>query len=426
MIDVVKSNRYGLPLFSETAWNEIKKEKDKKEVIEFLVNYIINNNIGFPMNKIGYYTMMNKFYDLRSKCLEDFRDNIMNVNENVYCKRDYNHKFEEEGLAVLNFSSEYNDISNYYHQSARLNCGSSKFEAPLKVWGNKEKMLKANWPFWREKIIQEINDGAWKTFFRIGMYIAAQFKPNVVKFLYELVGARNIIDFSCGWGDRLAAFYCSKNTERYYGSDPNETVFELYKKQCYDYECFLGRKPKLIEYDDYFECKGEKNVLIFNSPAEDIDWNNKVDFVFTSPPYFSSERYNEGGEKENNQSWKRYNELDNWKNNFLFKVLKNIKRNLDGYMFINIIDTIVKDKRLLICDDMVEFCKNEGLDYLGQMGLRLNPRPNIGIKNGMSKIYIENIWLFSSKNKNYDILLKDRINGLKNNKIYTDCNNNYF
>ena len=40
--------------------------------------------------------------------------------------------------------------------------------------------------------------------FRLGTYIATQFKPVVAKAIYQMTNAKRVLDTSCGWGDRLA------------------------------------------------------------------------------------------------------------------------------------------------------------------------------------------------------------------------------
>ena len=132
---------------------------------------------------------------------------------------------------------------------------------------------------------------------------------------------------SMGWGDRLAGFYASKATS-YVGCDPNPQTFEVYKKQCMAYEEMLGcLRPEISENinDGWWKCVGKKSVLMYNKPAEDIDWSEQketMDCVFTSPPYFSTELYNKGGEKEEDQSWSRYSEYNNWKEKFYLPMLK--------------------------------------------------------------------------------------------------------
>jgi predicted RNA methylase len=86
---------------------------------------------------------------------------------------------------------------------------------------------------------KELSIGSYITAFRLSAYIATQFKPQVAKFFYEITNAKTVFDSSCGWGDRLAGFYCSSAKE-YYGTDPNDQTFEIYKKQCIEYETLLG------------------------------------------------------------------------------------------------------------------------------------------------------------------------------------------
>ena len=55
-----------------------------------------------------------------------------------------------------------------------------------------------------------------------------------------------------------------------------------------------------------------KKVHIWNCGAEDLPYDKlpPIDCAFTSPPYFSTEEYNKGGELEENQSWFKFNEYD--------------------------------------------------------------------------------------------------------------------
>ena len=59
-----------------------------------------------------------------------------------------------------------------------------------------------------------------------------------------MTDARTVLDTSCGWGDRLCGFFASKSAEMYIGCDPNPNTFEVYKKQCIEYEKILtGNEP---------------------------------------------------------------------------------------------------------------------------------------------------------------------------------------
>ena len=61
-----------------------------------------------------------------------------------------------------------------------------------------------------------LNDKSYISAFRLGTYIATQFKPNVAKTIYQMTNAKKVLDTSCGWGDRLAGFFCS-DAEEYIG-----------------------------------------------------------------------------------------------------------------------------------------------------------------------------------------------------------------
>ena len=61
-----------------------------------------------------------------------------------------------------------------------------------------------------------LNESSYMSAFRLGTYIATQFKPNVAKAIYQMTDAKKVLDTSCGWGDRLAGFYTS-DAEEYIG-----------------------------------------------------------------------------------------------------------------------------------------------------------------------------------------------------------------
>ena len=82
----------------------------------------------------------------------------------------------------------------------------------------------------------------------------------------------------------------------YIGKRPNLNTFKRYKDMIEFWNSLTGNK---------------KTTQIYNCGAEDLPWDEikNVDCAFTSPPYFSTERYNESGEKEELQSW--FNHLMN-------------------------------------------------------------------------------------------------------------------
>ena len=99
--------------------------------------------------------------------------------------------------------------------------------------------------------------------------------------------------------------------------------------------------------------KTEKETHFIESPAEDADLSNvkikvdgeevgitedggQVDLIFTSPPYFSVERYS----YDDTQSWVRHKNIDRWNEDFLHKALNNVLTTLKsgGLLMVNISD----------------------------------------------------------------------------------------
>ena len=205
-------------------------------------------------------------------------------------------------------------------------------------------------------------------------YICSQFKPSVAKAIYDYFEADSILDFSAGWGDRLAGFYAS-NSSRYYGIDPRKENHPIYREQAEFYE---KHRSTFLE--------PTKEVDFFESPAEDFDYSQikPVDLVFTSPPYFNVERYS----YDDTQSWIRYKDINSWNESFLHRALEKMWTRISsgGHLLVNISDVYSNSKWSTdrgwdkICDPMNDFINNqlEGSEYQGCIGMEMAKRPNSG------------------------------------------------
>ena len=405
------TNTDGLPIMDqqtfETITNDIGKEKFREE----LAQYIADNRPKFPLKEISYDIMRQAFKGLQKQDVWEYCKPLEQLEKNVKEKYDdYKYNFKEHGLGIIDAPSIYNDVSNYFHQELRLNCSSYSFKSPLDVWynGTAKDIWRCLGHMWRGingmKTVmvdgkEELRGGAltdksYVSAFRLQTYIATQFKPNVAKAIYQMTDAKKVLDTSCGWGDRLAGFFAS-DAEEYIGCDPNPNTFKQYLKQIEVYNSFLA-KPK--------------KTTIYNCGAEDLPWDtiNDIDCAFTSPPYFSTERYNEGGEKEENQSWKKFDEYSKWRDDFYLPVSKNTFNSLSptGHMFINIMDPTIKGKRYYSSDELVDSLKD---NFVGQIGMRIMQRPKSDKlfeseeekAEFMNRIYIENVWCFSKDKLDY-------------------------
>ena len=376
---------------------------------ETLSEYIANERPVFPLKEISKDDMRNTFYELQKFDTSKICIPKEQVEKEVFEKYDdYKYPYHEYGLGLINGPSTYNDVSNYFMQDLRLACGSYGFEAPKKVWeeGTAKDIWKCLGPIWRgingvqKKVIKEtdgteterliggeLSEKSYISAFRLGTYIATQFKPVVAKAIYDITNAKTVLDTSCGWGDRLAGFFAS-DAEEYYGCDPNPNTYQRYQEQIATYNKLLT-KPK--------------KVKIWPCGAEDLPYEKlpQIDCAFTSPPYFSTEEYNKGGEKEELQSWHKFNEYDKWRDDFYLPVAEKTM-SVSKFMFVNIMDPKIKGKRYRSGDELVDRLKDK---FMGQIGMRIMQRPKSDTlfkdekekADFMNKMFIENVWCFGPK-----------------------------
>ena len=409
-------NKYNgeLPIMDQQTFERVTNDIGKEQFRLDLADYIAKHRPEFPLKEISYEVMRQAFKGLQKQDVWQYVKPTEQLEKNVKEKYDdYKYNFKEYGLGIIDAPSIYNDVSNYFHQSLRLNCSSYSFKSPLDVWynGTAKDIWRCLGPIWRGingmKPVQvegkeelrggRLDDKSYVSAFRLQTYIATQFKPNVAKTIYQMTNAKKVLDTSCGWGDRLAGFFAS-DAEEYIGCDPNPNTYKQYMKQIETYNSFLS-KPK--------------KVTIYNTGAEDLPWDEikDIDCSFTSPPYFSTEEYNKGGEKEENQSWFKFNEYEKWRDDFFLPVSKKCFER-SKFTIINIMDPTVKGKRYRSCDEVVDMLKD---NFIGQVGMRIMQRPKSdklfeseqAKQEFMNKTFIENVWCFA-KDKNVDLFKSAR------------------
>ena len=394
-----------LPVMNTDQFNYITEKYGKEKFREELSEYISQARPPFPFKKISKQDMITNFLDLKSFDTSKITKSKNDIEKTVFEKYDdYKYSFDEYGLGLIEGANTYNTVSNYFMQELRLNCSSYGFKAPVDVWqnGNAKDIWRCFGPIWRginEK--KELNEKVYMSAFRLGTYIATQFKPVVAKAIYEMTNAKTVLDTSMGWGDRLAGFYAS-NATHYIGCDPNPNTFKIYEEMIKFFNTLTDNK---------------KTTQIYNCGAEDLPWDdiNNIDCAFTSPPYFSTERYNEGGEKEELQSWHKFNEYERWRDDFFLPVSEQcIKKS--KHTLINIMDPKIKGKRYRTGDELCDkYSSKYDNRFKGQIGMRIMQRPKSDKlfkdeqekKDFMSNIFIENIWYFS--NENIDLFKKSTL-----------------
>ena len=236
-----------LPILDNKSFELLNKTYGKEKMRTHLADYIASERPVFPLKEISKDDMRKCFYDLQKFDTSSICIPNEEIEKEVFEKYDdYKYSYSKYGLGLINGPSTFNDVSNYFMQDLRLECGSYGFEAPKTRWENNDAydIWKCLGPIWRgingvqkvmiegkeELIGGELNAKSYVSAFRLGTYIATQFKPVVAKAIYDITNAKTVLDTSCGWGDRLAGFFAS-DAEEYYGCDPNPNTYEIYQHQ---------------------------------------------------------------------------------------------------------------------------------------------------------------------------------------------------
>ena len=100
--------------------------------------------------------------------------------------------------------------------------------------------------------------------------------------------------------------------------------------------------------------------MIHNNPKFQ-KYKGKLDISFTSPPYFNREQY-----KDENQSFKKYGEYDDWRDNFLKPTLTTIYEYLknDRYILWNIGDIKIGENTYYPLEiDSIDILEDLGCEY---------------------------------------------------------------
>ena len=396
-------NADGLPVLNTGEFKYCTEKYGKEIFRETLSIYIAEERPPFPFKEISYADMVKNFQKLKTADYTKFITPTDHLDREVFEKYDdYKYNFAEHGLGLINTPSVYNICSNYFMNKLRLRCGSYSFKAPAQVWenGTAKEIWRSIGAIWRGiNTDEDLSPNVYMSAFRLGTYIATQFKPIVAKTIYNMTGAKTVLDTSMGWGDRLAGFFASDATH-YIGCDPNPLTFLMYSEMI----------------KEYSKLSPGKTTQIYRCGAEDLPWDSieNVDCAFTSPPYFSTEEYNKGGEFEEDQSWAKFSEYDKWRDEFYLPVALNSFNSLsdNGFLLTNIMDPKVKGVRHRSGDELVDSLQEH---WLGQVGMRIMQRPQGKNKfktheelvEFMNKIYIENVWCFG-KNKDFDFFRHKR------------------
>jgi hypothetical protein len=351
-------------------WAYIKETYDRPDIQETLVEIL--KDYELPTQELTKKDAYKDFMKLKGIQWPDYLKE-----SEWYARSEYKWPLTKKIIRRINRG---NDASNYFQQYNRWSVDGTISPGPVRTWGNPKFMYTLLGSLFTLEV-EKVDRGTLRSCIGLRKYICSQFKPNVAKSIYDMFKAETILDFSMGWGDRLAGFYASDYGKHYVGIDPRKENHSIYEEQSKFYNKHLG----------FFE--QERKSEFHCSPAEEFDfsqYDNYFDLVFTSPPYFNVERYS----YDDTQSWVRYKDIDDWNTEFLQKTLNNLWRSIKtgGYLLVNISDVNASSKGrkakgwLPICDPMNDFLDTfKDSEYKGCVGYEMAKRPN-SIGAGTAKV----------------------------------------
>ena len=351
---------------------------------EFLIKEM-SNTIELFKIKLPYREIFEKDVDEDYLALKKLQTSNLIKEGKWVSKFDYKYSFLDKYIDLSNVG---NKASDYFHQVERWKCDATGYPSPQKTWENERFRLTLFKALFSLKV-KEINPQVFRSIISLRKYIAAQFRPSAAKAIYDMFQAKTVLDLSMGWGDRLLGAHTSGYVERYVGFDPNHNLIEGYCKQIPYYnalrlkEFVLGGTKKTHKI--FPQCAEDENIVL----------EDEFDLIFTSPPYFDKEKYNES----ELQSYKKYKGFDSWMKDFLCKTIEIRGKNLKsgGHLVINISDIYTRKKLYKICDGMNDYIASTNeYDYIGAIGLRMPKRP-MSISSDTIGIYAEPIFMWKKK-----------------------------
>jgi hypothetical protein len=323
---------------TQEKWKELTSKYKDSEIEQIISEAIDALQLEYPYKEISLEAARKDFLVLKQYQIQHLlKEGAVHSRTNRKDLPNFFLTADKIGKSACNYFQYKNRIRTY--SSRHASCYDKWYKAALRSsWiraaiqtGHRRGFLDSN-------LIRQAVESK---------FLSSQFPPTVAKFMYQKFNAKKVLDFSSGWGDRLCGFYASA-AEEYVGIDPNPAVHEGYKEQVEFYETFGI----------------QKKTTFIKAPAEETDlskYKEYFDMVFTSPPYFSLERYSQ----DISQSWVRYKTPESWMENFMFATLDKIipTMTVGGHLCINIYDVLLS-KEIPLCDPILAYLKDK-LEYVG-------------------------------------------------------------
>ena len=222
---------------------------------------------------------------------------------------------------------------------------------------------------------------------RDGVRSVVNFKPAIGRHIYKNYCPQNgsCLDPCAGYGGRLAGLISTGSNLFYHGVDPSpETVVGNTRLSAFFAGQYEKIEEKLVWPFRFRHDLGCAEDIMPSLPDESYD------LVFTSPPYWSVEKY----DNLPTQSYLRYPEYEQWKDGFLTPLIVQSQRvcRKGGYVIIN----IKNYKKHKLADDAMMLANACGLMLEKTLQMRLS-NSEYNRKEGEKMWHIEPILVFKKR-----------------------------
>jgi hypothetical protein len=215
---------------------------------------------------------------------------------------------------------------------------------------------------------------------------AVQFPPLTAKLVYEKFTEKwkheeNVFvwDPSAGWAGRLLGALAIEDSRHitYLANDPNTdhttTPGRTKYHEIYDFYCQHVPKGGIFGAEHTGFKFWQLGSEVMQHDPGFCEYKGKISLVFTSPPYFSKERYSDDPE----QSCIKFSNYQDWHDGFLKETLKTAYEWLrpGGFIVLNIADAKFGNEVLPLESDSCRIMENLGFKFVQKYKMALAQTP---------------------------------------------------
>ena len=254
----------------------------------FNLFFDINNhdNLHEIYNKVKQLKDIEKIYTKIPKGLSKYSDSF--------------EKFGSEYFIIHDLYDEthfINNLTDIFSEKERVNCSIGKYESPQHYWDkNKKHIIKKTINKYKDLNIYLLRETIFEN-----TKLCNNFRISVCLSILNYFKPKKWLDISAGWGDRLMSAIMYSTILKhpftlYEATDPNLNLHPCYQEMLNTFVSPSKQKKFIIHKNGFLEA----NLS-----------NTKFDIVFSSPPYFTLEKYSSFAEDSitkhpNEKDWVDY------------------------------------------------------------------------------------------------------------------------